>query len=162
MAIVAWILVVVGLILCFVGRLPGQVLAYVGMLLFNFSVSGGIYPAWLLILLGVLVVCSVFVNYKIAPKLAKKVHEFGKGGKWGTVLGSALALTFMLCGTGTVLSIILFLVLPYAFAFLFEYSTKKDVSEGAKRGAGAYTLFLATTFINIAVCAFCIYKMIGF
>lgn len=144
-----------GFLLCFVGKFPGQVLAYAGMLLAYFGMNAP-YPAWLVVACGVLVVASLVVNKTVAPKLASKVHEFGKAGKWGTVVGSIFALLVIAAITANAyVSLVLLMVLPYVFAFVFEFISKKDFAEGAKRAAGAYTLFAASTLLNVVICAFC-------
>lgn len=158
--IAVYALIALGLILCFVGRFPGQILAYAGMLVAAFATDIHPYPTWLLIVCGVLVVASLIVNKALAPKLAGKVHEFGKAGKWGTIIGSIISLCIIPAISSVTVGIILFVVFPYIFAFLFEMAANKNAMEGLKRGAGAYTLYLSTTFINIAICAFCFMEVL--
>ena len=57
--------------------------------------------------------------------------------------------------------IILFFVLPYLFAFIFEFIAQKSAKEGALRALGAYTHFATTTLINLAICAFCAFVVIN-
>lgn len=153
--IAVYALLAFGLLLCFVGRFPGQLLAYAGMLVASFSLKNHLYPTWLLVVCGVLVIASLIINKMVAPKLAGKVHEFGKAGKWGTIVGSIVSLFLIATVSNTTVAIILFFILPYVFAFLFETISKKNAGDGAKRALGAYTLFAATTLINIAISAFC-------
>lgn len=152
--IAVYALLVLGLLLCFVGRFPGQVLAYAGMLVAAFALHNHDYPVWMLILCGVLVVGSILVNILVAPKLAAKVHEFGKAGKWGTIVGSIISLFCIAATENKVVALIIFILLPFLFAFLFEWISRKKAGEGAKRAVGAYTLFAGTTFINLLVAAF--------
>ena len=80
--IAVYALIILGILLCFFGKFPGQILAYAGLLTAAFALKNQVYPIWLLVLCGVLVIASIIVNMVFAPKLAAKVHEFGKAGKW--------------------------------------------------------------------------------
>ena len=159
--IAVYALLALGILLCFVGRFPGQVLAYAGMLVAAFATSVHPYPVWLLIVCGVLVIGSLILNKTVAPKLSAKVHEFGKAGKIGTIVGSILSF-FLMIGLSDyiVVALILFVILPYLFAFLFELIATKSAADGAKRAAGAYTLFAATTFVNLAISFFCFAEVV--
>lgn len=158
--ILVYALLAFGLLFCFIGRFPGQVLAYAGLLVAALAVKNQLYPVWLLVVCGVLVVASLILNKYFAPKLANKVHEYGKAGKIGTTVGSIISVLILASGADTTLGIILFFVLPFVFAFIFELIAKKDASEGAKRAAGAYTFFSVSTLINIAICVFCLGEVI--
>lgn len=149
-----------GLILCLFGRFPGQILAYAGLLVASFATNTHLYPVWLLIVCGVLVIASIIVNKKVAPKLASMVHEFGKAGRIGTIIGSILSIFFIAATSNEIVAIILFLILPYLFSFIFEFAANKNLAEGAKRAAGAYTLFATSTLINLAICVFCLGEVI--
>lgn len=158
--IAVYTLLSLGLFLCFFGRFPGQILAYAGMLIAAFAVKNHFYPTWLLVLCGVLVVGSLLVNKFLAPKLAAKVHEYGKAGKWGTIIGSILSIFFALADINGIVFLLLFILLPYVFAFIFESISKKNVGDGAKRAAGAYTLFATTSMLNIVISLFCFYEVV--
>ena len=158
--IAVYALLVFGVIFCFFGRFPGQVLAYAGLLLAYFTIAEQAYPVWLLVVCGVLVVASIIFNKTIAPKLASKVHEYGKAGKWGTIVGSIVSLFCIMAELNDIVVIVLFFVLPYLFAFIFELIAKKNAQEGAFRALGAYTHFATTTLINLAISAFCCFVVI--
>lgn len=153
-------LLALGLLLCFIGRFPGQILAYAGMLIAAFATNNHFYPVWLLVVCGVLVIASIIINKTVAPKLAAKIHAFGKAGKLGTILGSIIALISMAAASNGIVALILLIILPYVVSLLFEAISKKSISEGAKRATGAYVLYITTTFINIVICAFCIGEVV--
>lgn len=76
--ILVYALLAFGFILCFIGRFPGQVLAYAGMLVAAFAVKNQLYPVWMLVVCGVLVVASIILNKNMLPKLPKKYMNLGK------------------------------------------------------------------------------------
>ena len=158
--IAVYALLAFGVLFCFFGRFPGQILAYAGLLLAHFTIANQIYPIWLLVLCGVLVVASIIINKTVAPKLSSKVHEYGKAGKWGTIVGSILSLFCFMAELNVIILIILFFVLPYLFAFVFELIAQKNAKEGAMRALGAYTHFATTTLINLAISAFCFFVVL--
>lgn len=158
--IFVYALLVFGFLLCFIGRFPGQVLAYAGLLVAAFLVNNHLYPIWVLVVLGVLVIASIILNKKYAPKVAERVHEYGKAGRIGTTVGSIISILFLAGDVNTTVGIILFFALPFIFAFLFESIAKKNIAEGAKRASGAYTLFCVSTLVNLALCVFCLGEVI--
>lgn len=158
--IAVYALIVLGLLLCFIGRFPGQILAYAGLLVAAFALKNHLYPTWILIVCGVLVIASIIINKITAPKLAAKVHEFGKPGKLGTIVGSILSLFLIASISNAIVAIICFILFPYIFAFLFEFVSQKNAVVALKRAIGAYTLFLTTTLINVAISAFCFAEVV--
>jgi len=153
MIIVAILLFVIGYLGCFVNKIPGPLFAFVGLLIAKFTanlpISGGI-----LVLAALLVVASMVINAKYVPMLAKKLHTYGKAGKWGTVIGSFFGMIIGLAGS-LVAGIIFMLALPYAFAWLFEYISTKNVTECSKRAASAFLVYLVSTVIKLAVVYLC-------
>lgn len=158
--ILVYALLAFGFFFCFVGKFPGQVLAYLGMIVAYFGMDVP-YPLWLLIVCGVLVVASLVINKTIVPKLAKKVHEYGKGGTWGTAIGSIIALLAIAGSSNDFVAVLMFIVLPFLFAFVLELIATKSASEGAKRAVGAYVIYLVSILINVAICTICILEVMG-
>lgn len=163
--IAVYSLLALGILLCFIGKFPGQILAYAGMLVAAFAIKNHFYPTWLLILCGVLVVASIIFNKVVAPKLANKVYEFGKAGRLGTFFGSILSILLIFALENEYVILAVFFIFPYLLAFLFELISQKNAGEAAKRAGGAYTLFAATTLVNLVICLFCagqvIYGWVG-
>lgn len=152
--IAAILLICVGFLGCFVNKIPGPLLAFIGILL---PVLFGDVEAevWMLVLIGVLVVASMIVSSKVLPKLGSKIHPFGKAGSWGTTIGSLLGII----GVGVagsmspVVTLILsFIALPYGFAFLFELISQKSAGTAIKAAGGAYVTFLVGTVLKLVVC----------
>lgn len=153
MAIVAILLMCLGFLGCFVNKIPGPLMAFIGLLLAKFAADLPI--SWgIIALCAVLVVVSMVVNAKYVPQLAAKLYPYGKGGKWGTFIGSLIGLIIALKASAVV-GIIFMLALPYGFAWLFEYMTDKDSKEAGKRAASAFTVYLASTVIKLVVVYLC-------
>lgn len=152
--IIAIVLIALGFLGCFVNKIPGPLLAFIGILL---PVLFGDVNAdiWMLVLIGVLVVVSMIVSAKFLPKLGAMVSPFGKAGSWGTTIGSL----FGLIGIGVAGSmspvatlILSFVAFPYGFAFLFEFISKKSAGVALKSAGGAYITFLVGTVLKLTVC----------
>lgn len=159
MAIVAILLICLGFLGCFVNKIPGPLLAFVGLLLAKFTADLPI--SWgIIALCAVLVVASMVINGKYVPKFAAKLYPYGKGGKWGTFVGSLIGLIIALKASAVV-GIIFMLALPYGFAWLFEYLSTKDAKEGSKRAASAFSVYLASTVIKLAVVYLCFHFTIS-
>ena len=90
------------------------------------------------------------------PKLPKKYMNLGKLEKSEQLSDPIIPILCLASDVNPVVGIILFIVLPFVFAFLFESIAKKNAAEGAKRAAGAYTLFSVSTLVNLAICVFCL------
>lgn len=158
--ILVYALLAFGFIFCFVGKFPGQVLAYLGMIVAYFAMDVP-FPTWLLIVCGVLVVASIVINKTVVPKLTKKVYEYGKGGSWGTAIGAIIALLSIAESSSDFVAAFMFIILPFLFAFVFELIATKSASEGVKRAVGAYVIYLVSILINVAICTICILEVMG-
>jgi len=153
MAIVAILLICIGFLGCFVNKIPGPLFAFIGLLIAKLAADLPI--SWgIIVLAAVLVVASMVINSKFVPQLVAKLYPFGKAGKWGTFIGSLLGLIVGLKGS-VVAGIIFMLALPYGFAWLFEYFSTKDAKESSKRAASAFTVYLVSTVIKLAVVYLC-------
>lgn len=143
----------IGFLGCFVNKIPGPLLAFIGLLLVK--IVGDLPISWgIIALCAVLVVASMVINGKYVPQLAAKLYPFGKGGKWGTFVGSLIGLIISL-SANWVVGLIFMLGLPYALALAFEYLGTKDAKEAGKRAGAAYTVFLASTVIKLVVVFLC-------
>lgn len=155
--ILAVLLIALGFLGCFINKVPGPLLAFIGVLITVFfgDVNANV---WMLVLVGVLVIASMIVSKKLLPKLGEKVHPFGKGGSWGTTVGSIIGL-LILAGSsnasavGMIICFVLaFFGLPYIFAFVFEFISNKNASVALKAAGGALVTFLASTVLKLVVC----------
>lgn len=161
----AFLLIGIGFVGCFVQKVPGPIMAFLGILILYFKVGSDVIGTEWLILCAAIVALSMIVGKYLVPKLGKLVSEYGKGGKVGTVLGAVLSVLILaasgLVETDPILSIILFLAIPFVLASLFEIISKKDLAEGIKSGTGAYVTYLANTLLKLAACLISIYAAFG-
>lgn len=164
--IVGWALISLGILGCFVNKIPGPLLAFAGLLLQVFGCDISV-EWWVLALVALLVIASMVVSKKLLPKVGKLVAAFGKAGSWGTTVGSLVGLMlFAACvedgdaGLVVVMMILAFIVLPYVFAFLFELVARRSAKDGLQAAVGALVTFAAGTVLKLAVCIYVIYAVI--
>lgn len=166
--IIGWILVFFGFLGCFVEKIPGPLMAFIGLLIFVWGTSVSC-EWWVLLLVGIMVIASKILSKKLLPKIGQLVAEYGKGGSWGAMVGSLIGLITTLVVGNTPVStaimiivlIVSFIVLPYVFALLFEFIAKKSFPLAAQAAGGALVAFLAGTMLKLGVCAYAVYAVIA-
>ncbi|MDE5594657.1 MAG: DUF456 family protein [Muribaculaceae bacterium] len=161
-----WILIAFGFVGCFISRFPGPVLAFCGILIAKLFMSvGELISWWNVILIGLLVIASVILN-RFIPKWSQSIAEFGKAGNYGALVGSLL--TFCIApalseirpvGVGISVMILSFILLPFIFATLFEYTKQKDILEASKSGGSATFVYICTTFVKLFTVVYTVYLM---
>lgn len=152
-----FLLVILGFIFCFVHKIPGQLLAFIGLLVIKFAADLPV-PAWALIVCTLLVIISMLVDRLVLPILAKRIHEYGKASTRGTIIGSLIALLVGLSVHSTVWpAIICFFTLPYILAYLFEFGSVKKSEEAFQRAGAGYIVFLCSTLLKLIVVFLCLY-----
>ena len=154
----------IGLIGCFVYKIPGPILTFIGILILQFGTDIEPFTTTALILCAIAVIlCKVLE--KLAPKLISKLQKFGKGGKRGTMYGSILGLILVILtggnsdSTGLIITMVIvgLLILPFLLSVLGEFISNKDFSLALKSGSAAFANYLANSLLQLAVCAYCIY-----
>lgn len=164
--ILGWTLVGFGFLGCFVNKIPGPLLTFLGLLTVVLGTSVKC-EWWVLLLIGLMVVASMILNKRVVPLVAKKVAEYGKAGSWGTTIGSIIGIIVLgavgVDSAALAISMIIlaFLVLPYVFAFLLEFVARKTAGAGARAAGGALVAFLAGTMLKLAVCVASVYVLIA-
>jgi uncharacterized protein YqgC (DUF456 family) len=159
--ILGWVLIGIGFLGCFINKVPGPVLAVLGLVVV--ALTGNIdVPWWGWAIIACLLVVGKIVDKKFLPKVATSVAEYGKAGTWGTTIGTFLGLLILAASASdsysTVVTILMFLlpfvVLPYLFAFIFEMISRKSPAEGAKAACGAYVAYLVGSMLKCVVCLY--------
>lgn len=159
-----FLLMIIGLIGCFVYKIPGPILAFLGILILQFGTDIKPFTTTALIVCAILVIlCKVLE--KLAPKLISKLQTFGKGGKRGAMYGSLLGIILVILtgansdSTGLIITMMIvgLLVLPFLLSLLGEFIANKNFSLALKSGSAAFANYLVNSLLQLAVCVYCIY-----
>lgn len=167
--ILAGLLIAFGFLGCFINKIPGPMLSFIGLCILTFGVGLKI-KIWVLGLVFVGVILSMILSKKLLPKVGALVAEYGKSGSWGATIGSILGIFTIIAvanedvsnATLIIVIALAFLLLPYVFAALFEMIARKSFAGGAQAGAGALVAFLCGTMLKLAVCCYSIYAAFHF
>jgi uncharacterized protein YqgC (DUF456 family) len=167
--IIVWVLFAVlvcfSILGCFVSKFPGPILTLIGVLLVKFFTDSPI--EWgAIAVCALIVVLSIILN-KILPKLVKKLATYGKGGTWGTIIGSIFTLFIVWAMVYAELdetvflstAAALFLILPFIFATVFELISKKDFKLAAMSGLAATVTFVCSTLVKLLAVIYSLYAI---
>lgn len=162
-----WLFIGFGVLGCFVNKIPGPMMAFLGLLIMVWGTPIEC-DSWVLALVALMVIVSMILTRRLLPKIGKLVAEYGRAGNWGTMIGSFIGLIALAAlaendASGTVLLIMLlvsFVGLPYLFAFILETISRKSAQEGAQAALGALFAFMVGTMLKLAVCAYSIYTVV--
>lgn len=140
--IIGGVLIILGILGCFLPVLPGPPLAYAGILIGHFS-SGHLFSLRTLIIYAILTILVVVIE-NIIQVIGTK---FMGGTKYGNI-GAAVGLI-----VGFFIYPVIGLILgPFIGALLGEIIGGKKFKEALKIAIGSFLGFLAGTFIKIALC----------
>ena len=151
-----------GFLGCFINRIPGALISFIGILTLHFGTDVD-FSTKALVLVGVLTaIATLFAKH--IPSIVSRIHEIGKAGKWGSILGS-LGGMIILVGAGSdmetfkaiLLLITAFVILPFGFSFLFELVSKKDLKEALITASASYVSYLLSVLLNLGICCYGVY-----
>ena len=156
------VLMCLGFLGCFINRIPGALISFLGILTLHFGTEVN-FSTEALILVGVLTLIATLVAKHI-PSILSHIHEIGKAGKWGSILGS-LGGIMIIYNAGpnletsklNLLLITAFILLPFGFSFLFELVSKKDIKEALMTATASYVSYLLSVLLNLGICCYGIY-----
>lgn len=155
-----FLLMAVGLVGCFIQRIPGPILTFIGVLLLQFGAELDMFDTLGLIICAVVIILSMIIG-RFVPRLTTKISPFGKGGKWGTTLGSiigVLVLWPMMPEAPVAIPLILGLVVvPFLAAYLGESIAHRSFSQSFRPTLGAYATYLVGTFLKLGTTIYCLY-----
>jgi uncharacterized protein YqgC (DUF456 family) len=146
------ILLLVGLVSCVLPPLPGPPIAFLALILAHFGLK--LYdalPAWLLIVLGVLVIfISIADNF--IPLWSTKKFGGTKAGVRGSFIGILVGIFFLPLGGWSIL------LCPFFGAIIGELVSGQDFSLAIRSGLASFVGFLLTSGIKIIlVIVMCIF-----
>ena len=139
--IIAWLLILTGIIGCVVPGLPGVPLAYIGLLVAQFTDKVD-FAWWTLVIWGLVTVGMVCIDY-IVPAWGAKQFGGTKWGAWGSTLGLLIGLFFGVWGV---------ILGPFIGAVLFELIGGKKVWESIKAGWGTFIGLMLGTIVKLICC----------
>ncbi len=135
------VLLVAGLIGCFLPVLPGPPLAFFGLLIQQLKSTMPFTTRFIIIFLLITVLITV-LDY-IIPVYGTKKFGGSKYGVWGSTIGLLIGLWFgpvgMIAG-------------PFIGAWIGELMATSDASQALKAATGSFIGFLAGTLLKLNVC----------
>lgn len=158
-----FLLMGLGLLGCFVYKIPGPILSFLGILVLQFGTEIEPFSTTSLIICAIaVIVCKILE--KQAPKLISKIHTFGKGGKIGCMLGSIIGIGVIAATSEWAEDIIWLMylvglvIIPLVLAILFEFISTKNWTASLKSGVAAWTNYLVNTLLQLAISIYCLYE----
>ena len=151
MTAILWIgaitLIAIGVAGTFLPALPGPILVFGGIALAAWIDDFARIPAWLLLLLGVLMVTAWMVDYLAAAAGAKRA-----GASRQAIIGATIG---TLAGVFSGLWGLLFM--PLAGAAIGEYRAQRDLRRAGKVGIATWIGLLLGTAAKVAI----VFAMVG-
>ncbi len=141
--VLAGILLLVGIVGCFVPFIPGPPLCYVGLLLVHFT-SQVQFTSNFLLIWACVVIITVLLEYLI-PIWGTKQFGGTSAGRWGAAIGLAFGIILIppLGGLGGIV----------LGAFIGELiKSSGEVGPAIKSAFGAIVGFLLSIFLQVTVC----------
>ncbi len=139
--IIAWLFVLTGIVGCVVPGLPGVPLAYIGLIIAQFSERVDL--AWYtLVFWGLVTVAAMVIDY-VVPAWGAKQFGGSKWGVWGSTIGLIGGLFLGVWGV---------ILGPFIGAVLFELIGGKKVWESFKAGWGTFIGLLFSTIAKLICC----------
>jgi uncharacterized protein YqgC (DUF456 family) len=140
-SVLGGILMVVGLVGCFLPIIPGPPLSYIGLIVLQFKEQSP-FSTKFLIIWAVVVIAVTALDY-VVPAYGTKKFGGTKYGIWGCTIG--LIFGFWLGPMGIILG-------PFLGALIGELIGGKDSNQAFKAALGSFVGFLVGTLLKLIVC----------
>lgn len=147
--IIAFVLIVLGIVGCIVPMLPGTPLSYAGILLLHFTNQVQFTTTQLIVWLIVVVILQV-LDY-ITPMLGSKYSGGTTYGNRGCIAGTIVGLFFMPWGI---------IMGPFLGAVIGEMLGGRDLEHALKAGIGSMIGFVLGTLLKVIVGFYFLYEAI--
>ena len=134
------ILLLVGIVGCILPVLPGQILAWVSLLMLQLK-SDPPFTAKFIVLWAFITAGVTILDY-IVPLWGTKKLGGSKYGIWGAALGLLVGIFFSPIGL---------IIGPFAGAFVGEMIAGKDSNTAFKSGLGSFIGFLTGTLLKLII-----------
>lgn len=147
--IIAFLLMLVGIIGCIVPGLPGAPIAYAG--LWVAQATDRVDFSWQFLLVWGIVVVVISVLDYVVPAWGTKHYGGTKWGVWGSTIGVFVGLFFGAAGV---------ILGPLVGAILGELLSGKRMSDAVKAGWGSFVGILFGTILKLIACGLMIVALI--
>lgn len=139
--ILAFFMMLIGLIGCIVPGLPGTPIAYIG--LWIAQASEKIHFSWQFLLIWGIVVVLISVLDYVVPAWGTKHYGGTKWGVWGSTIGVFVGLFFGAMGV---------IFGPLVGAVIGELISGKQLNDALKAGWGSFVGILFGTILKLIAC----------
>jgi uncharacterized protein YqgC (DUF456 family) len=139
--VVGGLLILIGIVGCFLPILPGPPLAFLGLWIQQLKEPNPFTSKFLWIWFGITLVVTA-IDYW-APVYATKKFGGSKAGIWGCMIG--LLLGFWMGPFGIIIG-------PLAGAFIGEIMNNQDSSKAMRAALGSFIGFLLSTLLKLILC----------
>ena len=139
--ILAFFMMLIGLIGCIVPGLPGTPIAYVG--LWIAQATEKIHFSWQFLLIWGIVVVIISVLDYVVPAWGTKHYGGTKWGVWGSTIGVFVGLFFGAMGV---------ILGPLVGAVIGELISGKQLNDALKAGWGSFVGILFGTILKLIAC----------
>jgi uncharacterized protein YqgC (DUF456 family) len=141
------ILLITGILGCFLPVLPGPPLSYIGLLIIHFT-NFAQFQISTLVIFGAVTIIVQILDY-IVPIWGTKKFGGTKYGTWGSIIGLVVGLLF-LPPLGP-FGIITILAGPFLGAYIGETMSGTEKRKALRAAFGTFIGFLAGTFIKLVL-----------
>ena len=139
--VLAFLMMLIGLIGCIVPGLPGTPIAYIG--LWIAQATEKIHFSWQFLLIwGIVVVIIAVLDY-VVPACGTKHYGGTKWGVWGSTIGVFVGLFFGAMGV---------ILGPLVGAVIGELISGKQLNDALKAGWGSFVGILFGTILKLIAC----------
>jgi hypothetical protein len=140
------ILMIAGVLGCFLPVLPGPPLNFIGLILAHLS-GFAEFDISTLIILGCVTIIVQALDYFV-PAWGSKRFGGSKFGSWGSIVGLIIGTFFISIGP---LGLVGIIGGPFLGAYIGEMIRRKSNKNALKAAFGSFIGFLAGTFIKVAL-----------
>lgn len=145
--ILGGVLVIAGIVGCFMPIIPGPPLTFAGMIAYQIS-SHNPFSVELIVIFGAFTAAVTIFDYFL-PSLGARYSGGSKKGTYGSIIGM-IAGFFLFPPLGII-------IFPFVGAVVGELTDGKKFTKAMKAGFGTFLGFLAGTFIKLLVCGFMLF-----
>ena len=146
LALLGFILMLIGILGSFLPVLPGPPLSWVGLLLLYLTKA--VPDDWWVLGITLFIALLITVMDYIIPAMGTKKFGGSKAGMWGTIIGLLIAIFFPVFGPFGII------IWPFVGALVGELLNKANKKTALKAAFGSFLGFLTGTFMKLVVTIF--------